>query len=460
MAKGTENPNAASRSPKAMCRLSPGQAFLTVRFEKWPYMLLFPLMPIILQLRNALMAEAPPILGVSAYFAMGIAFSLGIGLMFWPAKKDTAARNAHITAYATALLFALWMVLPVGAAASAAGLLFSLFLGGCAAYALYGFTYALHDGERFLGALLTAFSSAISQTVLSLPDISEHGGQIFLGIQVVGTVLCLTRYRLRDIEEKRPQSGDTRMLMGVVLFFFFAQRAVMFFHSYLMHAESNVYVGIAGIMVCGFAALVYAKMRFHVWHLCNLFFAGMLCVYGLRLLAPQHILASDILQGTGLAGFIASYYLIGHAFQCTVSFHGFKKLLAAVFGAALLLHIGPGLMAAHYPHYIVPVGAGTVIVLFLVFVLTTPFFARSMFVKARPSPEELRTERMEQYGFTLREREIALLLLKGRMIKECAAELNISQETVKYHAKNIYRKLGISGRTELSAVLEQKTEEG
>lgn len=449
----------AARLQMLMNRSPVKQAFAGVRREKWPFMLLFPLMPIILHMKNALMAESAPIMGVSPLFIMGIAFSVGIGLMFWPARRHTVIRYAHVTAYATALLFALWIALPGGTAASIVGLLFSLCMGGCAAYALYGFTYALSDTERFFGALLTALASAVSQTVLSLPGLIEHGGLVFLGIQVAGTVLCLARYRSFDSGQEQPQTADSRMLLGVVLFFFFAQRAVMFFHSYLQHAAPNPLVGLAGLILCGLTALIYAAFRFHVWHLCNLFFTGMLCVYGLRLLMPGSLLASDVLQATGLPGFVASYYLLGYAFKRTASFTGFKKLLAAVFGAALVLHLAPGLLAARYPQYVPAAGAVTVTVLLLAFVLTTPFFAKVMFVKEQPSRETLRTRHMEQRGLTPREQEIALLLLKGKLLKECAADLDISTDTVKYHTKNIYRKLGINGRSELTGALEQKTED-
>lgn len=432
----------AARLQMLMNRSPVKQAFAGVRREKGPFMLLFPLMPIILHMKNALMAESAPIMGVSPLFIMAIAFSVGIGLMFWPARRHTVIRYAHSIAYATALLFALWIVLPIGTAASIVGLLFSLCMGGCAAYALYGFTYALSDTERFFGALLTALASAISQTVLSLPGLSEHGGLVFLGIQVVGTVLCLTRYRSFDNGQEQPQTADNRMLLGIVLFFFFAQRAVMFFHSYLQHAAPNPLVGLAGLILCGLTALIYAAFRFHVWHLCNLFFVGMLCVYGLRLLMPGSLLASDILQATGLPGFVASYYLLGYAFKRTASFTGFKKLLAA-----------------QYPQYVPAAGAVTVTVLLLAFVMTTPFFAKVMFVKEQPSWETLRARHMEQRGLTPREQEIALLLLKGKLLKECAADLDISTDTVKYHTKNIYRKLGINGRSELTGALEQKTED-
>lgn len=51
-------------------------------------------------------------------------------------------------------------------------------------------------------------------------------------------------------------------------------------------------------------------------------------------------------------------------------------------------------------------------------------------------------------GLTYREDEILALLAKGLLCKEIASELRISTETVSTHLKSIYRKLGVSSRTQ------------
>lgn len=51
---------------------------------------------------------------------------------------------------------------------------------------------------------------------------------------------------------------------------------------------------------------------------------------------------------------------------------------------------------------------------------------------------------------TLREAEVLGLLRERRQNAQIAAELHISVETVRTHARNIYRKLGVSSRRELT----------
>lgn len=50
---------------------------------------------------------------------------------------------------------------------------------------------------------------------------------------------------------------------------------------------------------------------------------------------------------------------------------------------------------------------------------------------------------------TPREQEVFSMLLEGTSPKEIAAALRVSYDTVHFHQKNLYRKLGVQSRTEL-----------
>jgi len=72
----------------------------------------------------------------------------------------------------------------------------------------------------------------------------------------------------------------------------------------------------------------------------------------------------------------------------------------------------------------------------------TPRVARSvldMFMRASPPHED--------YGLTLREREILELMTKGLIKKEIADQLSLSYHTVDTHLRNIYTKLHVHTRT-------------
>ena len=62
----------------------------------------------------------------------------------------------------------------------------------------------------------------------------------------------------------------------------------------------------------------------------------------------------------------------------------------------------------------------------------------------------------EQAGLTQREREMLTLLARGNNAQHIQEELSISHNTVKYHARNVYRKLDVHSQQELIDLLAEK----
>jgi len=59
----------------------------------------------------------------------------------------------------------------------------------------------------------------------------------------------------------------------------------------------------------------------------------------------------------------------------------------------------------------------------------------------------------KKFSLTGREKELLVLLLKGKSNKEISDLLYVSTETVKTHLQNIYRKLGVKNRMEAAVLL-------
>ena len=69
------------------------------------------------------------------------------------------------------------------------------------------------------------------------------------------------------------------------------------------------------------------------------------------------------------------------------------------------------------------------------------------------SPE--RFERVSlKYGLTRRETEILEQVCLRRTNEDIAAALGISENTVKFHVKNLMKKLSVSSRTEVREMLD------
>jgi DNA-binding NarL/FixJ family response regulator len=78
-------------------------------------------------------------------------------------------------------------------------------------------------------------------------------------------------------------------------------------------------------------------------------------------------------------------------------------------------------------------------------------FARSLYLRRSQGPPAAHPERAtEENGLTRREVEILRLAADGLANQEIARHLWVTEQTVKFHLSNVYRKLGISNRTEAS----------
>lgn len=65
--------------------------------------------------------------------------------------------------------------------------------------------------------------------------------------------------------------------------------------------------------------------------------------------------------------------------------------------------------------------------------------------------EKSRSQRLEEFDLTKREKEILLLLIDGKSYKIIADTCNISMHTLFTHTRNIYNKLNIHSRAEIAA---------
>jgi DNA-binding CsgD family transcriptional regulator len=60
-------------------------------------------------------------------------------------------------------------------------------------------------------------------------------------------------------------------------------------------------------------------------------------------------------------------------------------------------------------------------------------------------------DQLVRWGLTPAEREVALLILKGKSHKAIAYETGRSERTIRQHAVTVYQKSGLAGRAELAA---------
>ena len=70
---------------------------------------------------------------------------------------------------------------------------------------------------------------------------------------------------------------------------------------------------------------------------------------------------------------------------------------------------------------------------------------------------EIHESKLQQFNISQREHEVILLLIKGKAYKEIASDLFISLSTVKSHVSNIYKKMDVRNRLELSNMIKESS---
>ena len=77
-------------------------------------------------------------------------------------------------------------------------------------------------------------------------------------------------------------------------------------------------------------------------------------------------------------------------------------------------------------------------------------FEQSVFMRGNAHGSAGRSEAEKEARLTRRESEILRLVAEGKPNQGIGRDLWITEQTVKYHVSNIYRKLGVANRTEAS----------
>jgi DNA-binding CsgD family transcriptional regulator len=210
--------------------------------------------------------------------------------------------------------------------------------------------------------------------------------------------------------------------------------------------------------------LLFDLSALHLWSLCLV--CSVLGVGALHYAPAFAVNAGSLLYGLGEGlGFMILYYLSGGAIKRSGSYR-LLKLWCLFLGVNYV--VISGLFFVLYDRVSAPnlhLAFPVVLVLALVCYLFLPVLQDKLFRTdwsdgyhmanmpqyAQALAEAAPAEEKELLDFTPREREVFSLLLTEASPKQIAATLRVSNATVNFHTKNIYRKLGIQSRTELFA---------
>lgn len=419
-------------------------------------------------------SNAQELLFKSDYKLMGLdgltialsAYCLGAGLLFTLAN----IRNMKKLALASAALalsgFIPWMFMADGTISLLLAALFMFGMGGSVSCAVFSYTFVLNNPERFLASIIISIFTALIRFAAGFPLLPLLLCKVLMLLLIIGTVVCLIKFKTEDFDDlSANRAAKLSPPILLVLYFFIAGFCVDYFYAYLPGTDQSgamIISGLSGIVAVSLAVIVQLAFKCGLWHMCNLFFIAMACCYALFFAAPGSILrdAAIFMYGFRLIGYSLMFYLLANVFKKHGSFRLFKLCVVLVLTTGALAYIVPDLISKNSPELLLPMATIISGVIFFVFILLSPAYAKHIFsddalenFHRLDMCEEERTiakyTLLSSLNLTIREQEVAALLLSGRTTRQIAGELKISYHTANFHIKNIYKKLGINGRMEL-----------
>ncbi len=438
--------------------------FSQIRWEKSIYFLAYALELIFFSVRGQFLPFGGRIFGITAWSIvqpLHMVASLVV-MLLWSDKFKKLLRGS---AALMLLGFVPYVFLPKGMGRVIFGTIGFIGLGGVVTGARCGYAFVCNNAERLFGIIAMYFSVLLVRAASCLEWTNALTLYILPLALLAGMAYCVFRFREEDFDVKQEATKADASGLYWAFAFFILYFAVDPYTAFLVDGEN---VGEYLTMLLGYflAGLVLTAvllgLRISSWHLWNLFFLfaigmGALAVAGPKLesLYPQYFFA-----GLSYLGWPLCIYTLGCAQRRFASYRLLKKCTLVYVLLTPLMSIGNDLVVARFPDQLPLVTLIFVLTLSIAMLMLSPISYKQLFSALwirdiyRPDMELLKekvdkADRLDSFGLSPRQKEVAVLLLAAKTRRQIAGELGLSESTVKMHAGELYKKLGINSRTEL-----------
>lgn len=352
-----------------------------------------------------------------------------------------------------------FVLLPMGLPRAICALVFYIGLGGAVTGARCGFAFAANNSERLLGMVGMFLAVAGLRFVRSLGAEGAFVTYVLPLCLLAGLCWCLLQFREEDFSVKE-EAGDKKGLYWAFAFFalYFAFDG---YNAALVEGYRNpdfLYFFLGMLAAAGLLFACLGHYRINPWHLWNVFF---LASFGMGLLAhfapqlgtqkPQYLFG-----GLSMLGWPLSIYTLGCAQSRFASYRLLKRCTAIYVLLSPVITLSSDLVERFAPEALPLCAMLFILAVGIAFLMVSPFSYRQLF--CAQWMEELHLPAMtashpedpfEAYRLTPRQKEVAALLLAAKTGRQIAGELGLSESTVKLHTSQLYKRLGITSRTEL-----------
>jgi len=452
-------------------------SYRNIRGGFWPVLLVFPLSIIVGNLRyfDHSIALAGLQRNELIFFLLGLGWLI---LVFMPKRLIVSLlrQSAVISAAFMLLLF----FIPWGLWWNTLYMVCKVFNGLSVACAFYLFCFILNNIERLLGMALIQLCYGLFYTTWAMfPTIHTVGlswsGIIILLVFLVvvfscckdkGNKLTLSKLTL-EIDTNSDGKGTG---VPLVIALSVVHYIIMHLVDYIEWAENGVSIlafGLGSFVSIGLVIIIQllkGRSALYIWLLFLI-----LSLLGLGVLQYETsftFIFGSFAYGLGDSlGYIIILYMGAGAIKLSKSMRMFRLFCLVSFIEYSLISVFFSFYFNYFETqnknlaFVVVLILASICLLFLPLIQkklfeadwTDGLFLRDMDEYSVPYAETEKLNVYEQLNLTKREEEILTLLLSGIAPKEIAYTLKISFDTVRFHQKNLYRKLGIQSIAELFA---------
>ena len=459
-------------------------SFRNIRGALWPVLLTFPLSVIMGNLRYY--DHSIALAGFKSYELMFFLLGIGWLILTWTPKR-LIVPFLRLAVIISAVFLPFQIFMPVGLGRLAFYMAFKFFNGLSAACAFYLFCFVLNNVERLFGMALIQFYYGFYYTAwMAFPAVQTAsetwGGVVFMAVFLV-VVFSYRQEPATEAANRRFYQGrgsppveinttsDGRgsgvpFVIGLDIVYYM----IMCMFNYIEWAEkslSSLAFGVGTFVSIGLVFIIQllkGRSALNIW---LLFLALSLLGLGALLYdAPVTFVSGSFSYGLGDGlGYIIIYYMCAGAIKRSKSLRMFRLYCFVSFVEYFFIS---GFFSFYFNYFDWPnkfLAFGVVLVLVSFCLLFIPdiqkklfeadwtdgLYLRDMEEYSRPFAETEEINCKDHLNLTAREEEVFTMLLEGAAPKEIAYILKISYETVHFHQKNLYRKLGIQSRAELFA---------
>ena len=442
-------------------------SFRNIRGHLWPVLLIFPLSVIKGNLRFYDTGIA-----LRGFEADTLLFAaLGFGwLIIALSPKKMILPILRLSAVLSLALLPILYFTPLGSNRDFFYLGLKLLNGIAAAGSFYLFCFFLNNIERLVGLALIQFYYAVYySTWLAFPVIHALGnawGEIVITFMFLASIF-IGRLETQEISTDNNSKGTGLALVFVLDVLHYMIMCMTNYIEWSDNTVSTLAFGIGtltSIGVISFLQFHKGRSALYIWFLFLAF--TMLGLGALHIDAPVAFFSGSFAYGLGDGfGYIMIYYICAGAIKRSKSLTMFRLYCLLFFAKYMVIS---QLFTFYFNNFQSPnifLAFAVVFVLVCLCLFFMPLIQKRVFEAdwtdglylrdiaeySKPLAEAEEINAGKNLGLTTREEEIFTLLLTGASVKEIGYTLNIKFDTVRFHQKNLYRKLEVQSIAELFA---------